>query len=813
MKNLKTISVTFLILFFAFTLCGFSQGKIVNGKISGVVFDKNTGSPLESATIQIFKPESENPVNGGATDKDGKFEITDVAEGIYNIKVSYIGYGNAVAKNVQINKEKLNVNLGKIELETNTETTQEIEVEGEIPIMTYEQGKKVFDVKKDLTAQTGTVLDLLKNIPSIDVDNDGNVSLRGSGNVKILIDGKPSALLSQGTQVLQNLPANVIDKVEVINNPGAKYEAEGVSGIINLVMKSDQKTEGYGWNLRANSGTEDKYNISGGAMWKKDKLTLNGNYSFWRYLMPGVTDLYRNNFNNPNFSMINQKFDWKYKGNSHFGSFGLDYELNKLNTLSFVANGFYYDRGIANRNIINFYGLNNALISEQTYFIDDSRDGYNIEGTLTYSKKFEEKGRDFTTFLNYSRRTEETNLNYKIYDQNNFLDETQNDVNYTFNFLNFQADYIHPLSETDKLETGLKSNYRYIFGDYIFRELVNGNWQPIPGKLDNDADYKDLISAAYLTYSGSYKDFGYQAGLRSEHTYLDFSIMQGTEKFNRDYIDFFPSASLSQKIGNENSVQATYSRRINRPNLYFLNPFVEQFDEYTKRSGNPYLNPEYINSFELGYTRYLPIGSATLTGYFRNTNNTIQYLSFIDTNGINFSRPENKGKSDTYGLELLLQGGFAKWWTFYASASYFNTNIYDNATYDKNFNAWRTRFTTNAAIPALFDVQLTYFFFGKQYNSQGTIDPFQMLNLAVQKSFFDKKLTVGIRVQDLLNQQKFRRIVSEADFSQTIFQKTNTRTAFLFISLNFGEQNGSKAKRTAEQKQRENEGQIQQTGN
>ncbi|MBN1633629.1 MAG: TonB-dependent receptor [Ignavibacteria bacterium] len=811
MKNLKIIFTILLLISVA--VKGYSQNKTVKGEVTGTVLDKNTGSPLETATIQIFKSEETAVFNGGASDKEGKFLINEIPEGKYTVKVSYIGYGTAVAKNVQINKENQTVSLGTIKLEPNTEMTQEIEVIGEAPIMTYEQGKKVYDVKKDLTAQTGTVLDMLKNIPSVDVDNDGNVSLRGSGNVKILIDGKPSALLSQGTQVLQNLPASVIEKVEIINNPGAKYEAEGVSGIINLVMKVDQKAEGYGWNLRANSGTQDKYNMSGGAMWKKDKLTLNGNYSFWRYLMPGITDLYRNNFSNPSFSQINQKFDWKYKGMSHFGSFGLDYEINKLNTLSFVSNGFYYDRNLTNRNKINFYDLNNSLVSEQTYFIDDSEDGYNLEGTLTYTKRFEEKGRDFTTFLNFSRRFEDSYDNYKTYNYNNFLNETQNDYDYTFNFLNFQADYVHPFSETNKLETGLKSNYRNIFGDYKFRELVNGNWQPIPGKLDNDADYKDLISAAYLTYSGSYKDFSYQTGLRSEHTYLDFSIMQGTEKYNRDYIDFFPSASLSQKIGNENSIQATYSRRINRPNLNLLNPFVEQFDEYTKRSGNPYLNPEYIHSFELGYTRYLPVGAVTLTGYFRNTNNTIQYLSFVDSIGVNLSKPDNLGKSNTYGLEFIMQGGLAKWWTFYVSASYFNTNIFDNATYDKNFNAWRTRFNTNAAIPGLFDVQLSYFYSGKQYNSQGAIDPFQMLNLAVQKSFFEKKLTIGIRIQDLLNQLRFQRVVSEPDFSQTIFQKTSTRTAFLFISLNFGEQNGSKSKRTAEQKQRETEGQIQQTGN
>lgn len=780
------------------------------------MLDKNTNQPLELATVQVFNTEDSSLIGGAATDKEGKFLIEKIPTGSYTIRISFIGYNTAVVRNVKLEKDKV-LNLGTIKLEVNSESTEEIQVEDEAPIMTYEQGKKVYDVKKDLTAQNGTVLDLLKNIPSVDVDNNGNVSLRGGGNVKILIDGKPSTLLSNGTQMLQNIPASLVEKIEIINNPSAKYEAEGISGIINIIMKAGEKNHGYNGNIRINGGTEDKYNIYGSASLVKGKFSFNGMYSFWNYSMPGKTDLYRVNYLSTVSRFIDQNFDWKYKGLSHYASLGGDWEINKHNTLSLVTSFFAFDRNINNKNILNFYDASNNLSSTIKYFLDDNRDGYYYDGTITYSKKFEEKNRDFTAYLNLSGRDENTLINYDIYDFMNTLTKTKNESNYKFDFLNLQADYVHPFSETNKLETGIKSNVRLINGDYKFYQLNanTGNWEEQFNK-NNDVNYKDLISAAYITYSGNYKDFSYQAGLRTEHTYLDFSILDGTEMYNRSYIDFFPSISLSQKLGIENQFQTTYSRRINRPNLFLLNPFVENLDEYTKRTGNPYLNPEYINSFELGYTRSLNFAMLTLTGFYRNTKNSIQYLTYADSTGVNLMKPENRGTSNTFGLEFIVQGGLAKWWTVYGSVSYFNTNIfYDGGTnsFDKTYNAWSTRINTNAAIPDLFDVQITYFYFGKQETAQGSIDPFQMLNLSLQKSLFENKLIIGLRINDLFNQQKFYRVATGPDFSQIIYQKANSRAAFLTLTFNFGEQLSTKSQKTAQKKQREIEGEIQNTGN
>ncbi len=813
MSFIRKTTFAAILLALIFSAAGFSQESVTGAVVKGTVTDKATGNPLESATIQVFKSEDSSLVTGGSSEKDGSFLVSGVSEGIYYIKVSYVGYTTAVAKNVKVNRERKEINLGNVQLEMNSEMTQQIDVVDEAPAMTFEAGKKIYDVKKDLTAKNGNALEMLRNVPSVEVDNDGNVSLRGSSNVKILIDGKPSALLSNGTQVLQNIPASMIDKVEVINNPSAKYEAEGVSGIINIIMKPSNEF-GYNGNVKVNGGTEDKYNFSTGGSVKKNKWTVTGNYSYWNYSLPGRSSILREVFNSGGISYVNTGLTWNYKGISHYGSFGADYDIDKKNTLSFVGNIFYYDRGIKSKNNLDVLntGSNSGLIVD----VDDGRNGYNIDATLTYTKKFEQKEKEFTAFANFSTRKEESPVSY-VNHLGGLTTYEDKFSKFYFNFLNGQADYVHPLGEKSKIESGLKTNIRAIEGNYTFRYLdtLSGGWMPVPGK-DNDASYRDAVSAAYLTYSGAYKDFTYQAGLRAEHTWLDFSILQGAEKHNSNYVDVFPSLSMSQKIGNENQFQLSYSRRINRPNLFLLNPFTEQFDAYTKRSGNPYLEPEYINSLEAGYTRFLKFGSVTVSAYYRNLNNMINFVSNVDSNGVSMSKPENAGKSNTMGAEMILQGYLAKWWSLNGSLSYFNTNIFnDNPAnkFDKTFDAWSARFSTSASVPNIADFTLTYFYYGKQKNSQGSIDPFQMFNFAVQKSFMDKLLVVGFRINDLFNQQRFYLASSGTNFNQVITQKTNSRSAFLTLTINFGNLSKSESQKTSQRKQREVETEIQQTGN
>ncbi|MFA5404800.1 MAG: TonB-dependent receptor [Ignavibacteria bacterium] len=357
-KRILQFLFTLLFLSAVFSEC-FAQNNTF-GTIKGIVLDKTTNVPLENASVRIIKSEDSTLLKGISTDKAGKFIVDEIPYGLYTVKINFIGYIFAVAKNVTISNEKKAINFGTILLETGSELTDEINVVEEAPAMTFENGKKVYNLEKDLNAKSGSVMDVLKNIPSVNVDNDGNVSLRGGGNVKILIDGKESALLSNGNQALQNISANTVEKIEVINNPSAKYEAEGISGIINIQIKKGENL-GYNGNVRMNAGTKDKYNFSTGSSLKKGNYCINGNYGFWNFYNPGHSTVDRTSFASIESRLTKQDLFWYFKGIGHFGSIGSDYNFDKLNTLSMTANAFYYRSDFGKDDFVKFYDINNNI--------------------------------------------------------------------------------------------------------------------------------------------------------------------------------------------------------------------------------------------------------------------------------------------------------------------------------------------------------------------------------------------------------------------------------------------------------------------
>ena len=783
------------------------------GTIKGGVVDKKSGAPLALATIQVYGvTDSSKIITGAAADNNGNFEVSDIPFGSYNVKISYIGYSSMYIKNIVLSSDKKVKDIGIVKLNAGSEMTDVIEVTDDAPIMTVEADKKVFDVKRDLTSQSGSVLDVLKNLPTIDVDNDGNVSMRGNANVKILIDGKPSAMLANGTSTLQNVPANLVEKVELINNPSAKYEAEGVSGIINIIFKKNETT-GFNGNVKSNAGTEDKYNISSNTNYKKGPLGVAFTYSFWNYTMPGTVALMRTNYFSDSSRYLNESLNWKYRGRSNYTSLGIDYDLDKTNTLSFILTGILFNRlrtGNANYSFLTSGNNPNFSYINNTY---NEMSGYNLDFSATHTKKFSDKGDELTTLLSYSKRQE--NSNQDIANIIPTFDPVYNNQSnsYNFNFVNFQSDFTKSFGDNMNLESGIKFNLRKIDGQQDFYSKSGGIWVPNLLK-NNNADAVDYIPAAYATYSYKIKDFTVKAGLRGEYTYINYKFQNNTLSVDRNYFDLFPSLSFSQKLGESNQFQLSYNRRINRPQLQQLNPFKDYTDPNTVMSGNPELNPEYNNSVELSYTRYLPIGSVTPTIFYRKSTDIINISQSLDSSGIAYVMPKNMGSTNSYGFELMIQGGFAKWWTYNLNGSYYASNLTGTngiENIDRTDNSWSTRFNSNMAIPNLFDVQFTYMYYGRQYTVQGTIDPFQMMSLSFQKSFFDKKLVLGLRINDLMNQQKFVIAYNGTGFANDFASKPSSRAAFFTITYNFGNTENNSLKNKQQRKQREMEGEIQQS--
>lgn len=786
------------------SLC-FSQSS-TTGTIKGIVLDKVTNSPLASASVQVIKSEDSTLLKGAATDKEGKFSIGEIPYGLYTVKISYIGYIFAIAKNVAISDEKKTIDFGTILLEPSSELADEINVIEEAPAMTFENGKKIYNVEKDFAAKSGSVLDVLKNIPSVKVDNDGNITLRGGGNVKILIDGKESALLSNGNQALQSISANTVENIEVINNPSAKYEAEGISGIINIVLKKGQNI-GYNGNFRINAGTKDKYNFTTGSSLKKGNYCINGNYGFWNFYNPGHSTVDRTSYASIESRLTKQDLFWYFKGIGHFGSIGSDYDIDKFNSISLSVNAFYYRSDFGKNNYVNFFDIYNNVSNTLHNYNNDAREGFSFEGMLSYNKKFEEKGRDLTIQTNYARRKNDHPLAFTNYNPDNTIYFTKAEDHMTFNYLNAQADYMHPFGSENKLEAGLRNSYRNVEGNYKFLILdeATKQWLVYLNRV-NDINWNENTSASYMTLTGKYRDLSYNLGLRGEFYYRNFDIKQGAENYDENYFDLFPNINLTQNLNKENVIQATYSRRINRPGLYLLNPFVFQNDEYLRRAGNPYLTPEYVNSVELGYTRYLKFATFTISGYLRNVTDNINPYKTVDTNGAVFTTYKNTGTSNTYGLELIVQLSPTKWWNINASADYYYNRIFNNdnfSSYDNSYNGYTSNITSSMNIPDLFDIQLMYRYEGINLTPQGRYNPAHLLDISIQKGFFNRKLLLGLRLSDLLDKNAVDYSMSTNEFHQAVYEKGHTRVVYFTLSFNFGEQFTSRSQRDAQRRQRE----------
>ncbi|MFA5404801.1 MAG: outer membrane beta-barrel family protein [Ignavibacteria bacterium] len=426
---------------------------------------------------------------------------------------------------------------------------------------------------------------------------------------------------------------------------------------------------------------------------------------------------------------------------------------------------------------------------------------------LSYNKKFEEKGRDLTIQANYSRRKNDHPLAFTNYNPDNTVYFTKAEDYFTFNVLNAQADYIHPFGNETKFEAGLRNTYRNIIADYKFLILddISKQWLVYQNRI-NDINWNENTSASYMTLSGKYKELSYNVGLRGEFYYLKFELNQRAENFNQNYFDLFPNVSLTQSINKENAIQLSYSRRINRPGMYQLNPFVFQNDEYLKRAGNPNLTPEYVNSVELGYTRYLKFATLTVSGYLRNVLDNINPMKTIDTNGAVFTTYKNTGTSNTYGLEFIVQLNLAKWWNINGSANYYYNRIFNNEgalEYDNTYKGFSSNLTSNTNIPDFCDIQLQYSYDGVRLTPQGRFNAAHILDISVQKGFLDRKLMLGLRLSDVFSKDVIDYTVDTKDFSQAVFEKGHTRILYFTLSFNFGEQFSSNSQRLSQRRQRE----------
>jgi ferric enterobactin receptor len=723
----------------------FAQSKI---KIQGEV-----NVPFSS--IRLFKGTS--LVTGTIGNEKGKFTL-EAAPGLYDVLIESIGYEPLKLANQTFNAS---VNLGLITVKESNQTLKEVVVKGQKASMELNLDKRIFNVGTDLANKGATASEILGNLPSIQVDPEGAIKLRGSDNVRILIDGKPSTLAGiNGSSGLQSLQGNLIDKVEIITNPSARYEAEGMAGIINIVLKKNQN-QGFNGAIETTTGYPENFGGTAIVNYRKNKFNFFVNYGVFYRRTPGRGNIYQEVYTGKQTNILDQHSSNNVTGLVNNVRGGADYFFNDktILTASYIYRRTDVQR-ITDFNYLDYRGNIYNLYSD-TYRQQDEKEAEpNGEYALTFKKSFAKKGKEFSAdlrYLDYWERSDQIYTQYgKKVDGSAFpeLTKVQKALNDEFERQwILQADYVNPIGKDAKIEMGLRTSFRNMINDYIVTEKqASGIFTVVPG-LKNVFNYQENISAAYLIFGNKMKQFSYQFGLRAETTDIQTVLEETGEKNPRNYANLFPSAHFTYTITPDNSFQFSYSRRVRRPTYNDLTPFVTFSDNRNFFSGNPNLNPEFTNSFDLGHLKYFDQGSISSSIYYRQTFGKIERFRTVDTLGFARTLPANLADQQSMGIEVASSWNFTKSYKADLSFNAFRaitdaSNI--NAAFKSDTYSWFARHSSRIKIGAT-DFQIRANYEAPQLTPQGSRGYMAWMDLSASKDIMNGNGTLTFSILDIFN--------------------------------------------------------------
>lgn len=782
----KVILAGFFILFLVQN--GFGQNPKL-ASIKGKIIEAQSKTPLAYAAVRILKNSDSTLVSGGISDEKGQFSL-EAPYGDYHAVVEFLGYQPIKIPSFSVSAGKNSLDLGTISLSASAQNLQEVVVQGEKSSMELALDKKIFNVGKDLANAGGTASDILSNIPSVSVDGEGNVKLRGSDNVRILIDGKPSGLVSfKGGAGLQQLQGSLVDKVEVITNPSARYEAEGMSGIINIVLKKDRR-QGFNGSFDLISGNPDNFGAGANVNYRKDKINFFLNYALAYRLQPGRGETYQEVYDGATTRILEQTNKGRMRAANNSINGGLDYYFDDKNI--FTAS-YLWRRSDARRITDNQYkdyinSLSN-LYSITDRQQDETEDEPNSEYALSYKRSFEKKGHELlidARYLDYWEHSDQTFTQKSV-----FADGIINKVNsLTQKSLNdetekqwlFSADYVQPFGKEGKYELGVRSSFRDMSNDFFVTEQDStGFFQPLDS-LNNNFLYDENINAAYAIIGNKIKRFSYQFGLRAEHTDIKTTLAQTNESNPRNYANLFPSAHFTYKLPQENSLQISYSRRVRRPRYNDLSPFVTFSDNRNFFSGNPDLNPEFTDAYDLGHVKFFEKGSFASSLYYRYTTGKIDRIRRVNSEGFAATRPENLLDEHSFGAEFTSSFTLKKWWKLDFNVNFFRaitdgSNIQED--YQSDTYAWFARQTSRFSLPKKTDIQIRASYEAPRQTPQGEVKSLFFTDLSMSRDLFKGQGKLILNVLDVFNSRRFRSITRGENF----FTENNSQMRLRQINL------------------------------
>ena len=816
-------------------------GQQMNGRMYGKILDSITGKPIDAASVQLIqnrldsatKKRKEVIIGGMLTKANGEFSLENVPLfGQSKLKITAIGF-KTIEKNVGFDLKMpaggnadmsamltaIDKDLGNIQLEIDAQVLGNVTVTASKPLFQLGIDRKIYNVEKDVVAAGGTAVDVMKNVPSLSVDLDGNVTLRNN-SPQIFVDGRPT------TMQLEQIPADAIESVEIITNPSAKYDASGgTSGILNIVLKKNKKV-GYSGSVRTNIDSRARVGLGGDFNIRQNKINFfgSGNFNQRKSISTGYTDRY-NILDQPN-TFLHQDDKSTVLGNFKFFRGGIDYFIDNRNTLSAsgnFGNGNFSPENFTELTVDSLYNVKKTSYSERTTNSDGE---FRFRsGQLSFKHNFPKAGRDWTADVTYNnRRNKNQNLiqtdfyNYPsntIFDQYRQLQDNMGEGE----SLIMQTDFTNPITEKSKMEMGLRAQFNSSTSSSAFY-TVNPNTGELILQPASEVNYQsnDHVLAAYTTYSKQHEKFGYQLGLRVESSGYDGKLIKTNESFSNEFpLSLFPSAFLSYKMKKDQELQLNYTRRINRPNFFQLTPFADSSDFLNIRRGNPALKPEFTNSLEVSYQKIFKNKDNFLaTLYFKNTNNLITTYQEKANNPVNgydyvITTYINANNSYVTGLELTMKNKVKKWWDLTSNLNLYTSKIsIDDPTLPEQdqFASWFGKVNNTFKLPKNFSIQLSGeytsktvlppggsgsgnrfggMFGGPSTTSQGYVRSNYFVDMGIKYEFLkNRAASISLSMNDIFRSRRSFVHSESQYFIQDVFRRRDPQLLRLNFSWRFG---------------------------
>ncbi len=760
------------------------------GILRGKVIDKHTKSPIEYANVVLFKRSDSSLVTGGITDKDGLFEFNEIPYGAFFLTVKFIGYNKTEISGLIIRPNNKMVDLGEIHLGVASEQIDEVQVLADRNYVEYKIDRKVVHVGKDLSSSGGSAVEALENIPSVEVDIDGNVSLRGSDDFTVLINGKPSIL--SGTDALQQIPVSSIQNIEIITNPSAKYDPDGIAGIINIVLKKNI-LDGFSGIVNASAGTKHKYSSDILLNYRTDKINIFGGFNFRDSHYEGTGKIDQETYLADSITHLDIRGNHDMTRKGHSVKMGSDFFISDKTTLSLSGRMGKYGFGIARKMKMHEY-FESSIDNIYTYSdnsMDRNSDYYGVN--LNLNHQFSGPNHKLTAMVYFSQSDGGDTENQFDYDTDslwNIIEErpykvrSGEDDNNTE--IRLKIDYSMPTGQDGIFETGFQSRIDDEVENFLFEE-----YNPEIRAWENNEmfsssiDFSREIHSMYATYSDELAGIGFQAGLRGEYTNRRLIHDLAEDDYVIDRLDIFPTLHISKKLPHKQQIMASYSRRINRPRSWYLDPFPSYINPYVIRQGNPDLKPEYTDSYEIGYNKRVGNSSFSIETYYRKTNNNITRIRQLRDDGGMIHTIDNLKRDHSIGVEFMANLIPGK--KFMANAG-FNVFYYEiegdivSEDVEKSSQNWRSNINLTYRFNPDLRIQFNGGYRGPSVSPQGRREGNMFTSAGIKADFFERKLSATLNIRDIFGTSKREYISKGEGFYSKKVRKRESQIVTLNIS-------------------------------